>query len=58
MLTQEGKTYEPSEDFEIGYTAEEFERLCKLELATASPHLLDGARRSHRQYIYIEETYL
>ena len=49
VLTHDGITYEPTEYFKISYYSDEFERLCKLELETNSPHVLDGKRRLYKR---------
>jgi hypothetical protein len=43
-FTHEGNTYGPASCVFITYSADEFFRLCQLEVDTNSPHLLDGER--------------
>jgi len=41
LLTHQGVTYEPQSALLISYPKDDFLRLCRQELATASPHVLD-----------------
>jgi hypothetical protein len=52
VLTDEGVTYEPAENFAIDYSPSEFKRLCELELATHSEHLIDGERLDYERRDY------
>jgi hypothetical protein len=44
VLTHNGEPQPPSRFLNITYSPEEFEKLCRLEVASGSPHLLDGPR--------------
>jgi hypothetical protein len=49
ILTHDGVAQEPTEYFRLSYTANELERISKLELNTRSQHALDGPRNSYRR---------
>jgi hypothetical protein len=41
LLTDEGVTHEPQNSLLVGYPLQDFLRLCREEIATSSPHVLD-----------------
>ena len=45
VLTHNGGPQPPSKYLNITYSPEEFEKLCRLEVASGSLHLLDGPRQ-------------
>ena len=56
VLMHDGVTTRPAERFTITYDAEEFERLCELELETNSDHLLDGTRYDYHCHPDLKES--
>ena len=44
VLTHNGEPQPPTRFVNITYSPEEFEKICHLEVASGSPHLLDGPR--------------
>jgi hypothetical protein len=50
-LTHKGKTHQPCRCITIKYSAEEFLRLCRLEVESGTGHLLDGERHGYSRLI-------
>jgi hypothetical protein len=50
VLAHRGVTYEPCNGISIAYSPAEFLRLCQLEVATNSEHLLDGERLGYERH--------